>query len=65
MTIGKRVAALESKSASTGTSARVRAWLGHPLTVTEVEQAEREAGDPAPAVNWTKLSKEAREWLLG
>lgn len=62
MTIRKRVAKLEARASKVRVSLAVRAWLGERLTPAEAEQAKIGAGRPIE-VDWSRVSKEAREWL--
>jgi hypothetical protein len=58
----KRVANLEARSADSGLSLMVRAWLGHDLTPAERISTIREAEQPV-AVDLASMSKEDRAWL--
>lgn len=58
-----RVTALETNGGGE-LSLSLRAWLGHPLTAAENAQATIEAGRAVPDPDWSKVSKEMREWLL-
>ncbi len=62
MTIRKRLAALEARSAVGGLTLALRAWLGHDLTPAERTTAEQEAAK-AVTPDWSLISKEGREWL--
>lgn len=62
MTIRKRLAVLEARSAVGGLTLALRAWLGHDLTPAERAAAEREAAE-AVTPDWSRISKEGREWL--
>lgn len=62
MTIKRRVAALEARHSAARLSLGLRAWLGHPLTDDEQVLVRRESERPT-AIDWTKISKEDREWL--
>lgn len=58
-----RLAKLETKSDGGDLSLVVRAWLGHPLSLIEGLQATGEAQRTLSDIDWSKVSKEAREWL--
>lgn len=64
MTMKKRINALEAKGLSE-LPWSVRAWLGHVLTPEQEAIARIEAAQPLPSIDEMRLSKEAREWLLG
>lgn len=62
MTIRKRLAALEARSAAGVPTLALRAWLGHDLTPAERTTARHEAAQ-AVTPDWSRISKERREWL--
>lgn len=62
MTIRRRVAALEARAAESGLSLSVRAWLGEKLLPAQQAQALSEAATGV-VIDYTNMSKEAREWL--
>lgn len=58
-----RLAKLETKGGGGELSLFVRAWLGQHLSSIERVQATFEAQRTLPDINWSKVSKEACEWL--
>jgi len=62
MTIRRRVAALEARTAGSDLSLSVRAWLGEVLSPVQQAEACSESAKKM-AIDYTSISKEAREWL--
>lgn len=63
MRLAGRIAALERHGTGEA-SFLVKQWLGWPLTEAERGAAQREAANLGQ-VDFTTLSNEVREWLLG
>lgn len=62
MTIRKRLTALEARSIAGGLTLGLHAWLGHNLTPAERTTIEHEAV-VSVTPDWSRISKEGREWL--